>query len=235
MRKNGVTLVELLVVIAILAIGLGIIGSCALKVGSLFGLGSGTPKVRITTGYSADEEKLRSASKIEIVEKMITAEGGHYDIYVNGVRVAAVSGKVFKNLLGENTFTLTTVDGKKLAYEKEIKRVLRWSRGAECFDGTGRIMGYFGEEKLKDLFHWGYIFHFYDSGKKELGVSEKIGKSNWNYHTLQDSQGNVDYVIDKKGVVKDKYTLLIKDRESTIPLEFAIFIVCIEDIIADSN
>jgi prepilin-type N-terminal cleavage/methylation domain-containing protein len=226
-RIKGFTLIELLVVVVILLILSWIVIS-----GIMALFGSGTKNLR-SSGESACENKLRAASSIEIIEKAISA-GAHYDIFVDGEKVAQVTGKVITTF--GNVFTLTTCDGKKLAYEEEAKRIFSWSRSAQCFDGAGRVTGYLGEEKLNDLFSWGYIFHFYDASKTEIGASKKIGKSIWNYHQLYDKDSNADYTIDKQfKLTSDKYALTVLDRESSIPLEYAIFIVCIEDIIGDSN
>lgn len=232
MRKKGFTLIELLVVLAIVAVLLGFVGTCVLGIFS-----SDSPVTR-TTGQSPYEDKLRSASKIEVKEKVISI-GKHYDLYVDGEKVAEVTGKAIE-ILGD-VFTLKTVDGKVLASEKESKRFLRLSRAAICYDGDGSVTGYIGEEKLKDLFSWSYVFHFYDANKKEIGKSKKLGKSSLGRHKLYDNQGNADYDIDKRfravGLVTsaDKYILTRIDFESSIPLEYAIFITCIEDAIADAN
>jgi len=185
------------------------------------------------------EQRLREADEI-IIQEHVANIGKDYDIYVKGERVATVSGKNAK--LWGDVFTLKTVDGKVLGSEKEHKRILGWNRTAAFYDPNGKLNGFLGEEKVSDMFTLGYIFHFRDENKNKLGKSQKIGKSAINLHYLYDNQGNTDYSIDKKFTVAgslsakgDKYVLMVKDRESSIPLEHAIFLTCIEDAIADSN
>jgi len=174
-------------------------------------------------------------------EKLTVNEHGwswakRYDIEVDGKKVAEVSGKMVE-VFGD-VFTLKTIDGKVLAQEKEDKRFLSLTRAASCYDSQGNLMGYIGEEVLSNLFSMSYVFHFYDKDKNELGTSKKLGKSAFNWHTMQDNERNVDYGIDKKlttGIWGDKYIVTINDRESAIPREMAVLMTCIEDVIGDSH
>ncbi len=185
---------------------------------------------------SSFEDRLTNSSSIEIKEVYLTW-GKRYDLYVDNDMVAQVTGKDFK--LWGDTFTLKTLDGKVLASEDENKRVLfKLNRSAVCYDENSNITGYLGEERFKDLFKWGYIFHFYDKDQKEIGYSEKIGRSCLARHKLYDVQKNVDYGIDRKmGIpfLTSYFTLSVDDLESVIPLEHAILLTCIEDAIADSQ
>ena len=180
------------------------------------------------------EKLLRSATEITVSEYAV-AIGKDYDILADGVKVATVSGKNIKIISDE--FTLKTLDGKVLASEKEHKRWLRLNRAASMYDGQGNLVGYFGEEVLKDLFSIHYVFHLYDKDKNEIGKSKKLTKSCLGTHTILDSSGNVDYDIDKKFVLigGDKYVITVKDPNSEISRFAAIFMTCIEDAIADSN
>ena len=229
-KKKAFTLIELLIILVIIGILVGFIGTCA----KIFGSGSNKGR---TTGPSPYEDKLMGAKEIEIREKTLHL-GKYYEVYVNGVKVATVTGKKIKGFTGD-VFTLTTTDNKILGSEKECKRFLKLNRAAICYDGNKKITGYIGEERLRDLLSWSYVFHFYDSNKHEIGKSKKLGKSIWNRHKLYDNQDNEDYDIDKKigSLVSgaDKYILTRLDFESSIPLEYAIFIVCIEDAIADAH
>jgi len=181
------------------------------------------------------EQKLRTASTITISEYVISL-GKDYDILADGVKVGTVEGKNLK--LWGDVFTLKILDGKVLASEKENKRILfQYNREASVHDVNDTIIGYFAEEKFNDWLSWGYIFHFYDADRNEVGKSQKIGKGAWNYHKLFDNQGNTDYTVDKKFVMMggDKYEIQVHDFESAIPLEQAILLICVEDAIADAN
>ncbi len=180
------------------------------------------------------EQRLRNASSIVIDEDM--GFGKNYSILVGGKKVASVRGKAVR-MWGGDVFTLTTVDGKVLGYEREHKRrFFKLNRAASVYDANDKLQGYFGEEKFRDGFRWGYIFHFYDEKKQEIGESDKRGKSAWNRHKLKDEQGNIDYDINKHATLgNDKYTLTVKDKKSAIPVEFAILMTCVEDVIGDNN
>lgn len=233
LRKRGFTLIELIIVVVIMLLLVGMIFRVVRGCAGLF---AGGEELR-TTGSSPNEEKLRAASQITIIEK-VASMSKHYDLYVDGKKVGEVTGKLVTSF--GDVFTLKTVDGKRLAYEEECKRWLKLNRAAICHSGNGAISGYIGEES-SDFFSWSYVFHFYDENKTEVGTSKKLGKSTWNKHKLYDNRGNEDYDIDKKfrvaGLISDadKYVLTVLDRESEIPLEYAIFIVCIEDAIADAH
>ncbi len=192
--------------------------------------GSSTHQTQTGSHY---EQLLRQAGEIVITERVLNI-GKDYVVSANGQDVARVSGEDIKLLA--DVFELRTLDGKLLASEREHKRWGRLSRNASVYDGTGRLTGYIGEETIRDLFSLGYIFHFYDASRREVGKSRKIGKSAINFHTLTDAQGNDDYEIDKQfAIVSDTYVLRVKDPNSSIPLEHAILLVCIEDAIADGN
>lgn len=179
------------------------------------------------------EERLNKASEI-FIEEANFSWGKHYDIYVNEDEVAEVTGKNIK--LWSDEFTLKTLDGKVLATEKENKRIFRWNREAVFYDSKGKINGYIGEERWNDLFKWGYIFHFFDENKNEIGLSQKIGRTAISFHQLYDNKGKVLYDIDKRfNLIRDAYTLSVKDKDSIIPLDHAILLVCIEDAIKDSE
>ncbi|MDP3026591.1 MAG: prepilin-type N-terminal cleavage/methylation domain-containing protein [Nanoarchaeota archaeon] len=231
-KERGITLIELIIALVIIAMFLGVLGKCAIGIRSF---DSASPIS--LAGPSIYEKKLRGASQIEIQEKTFHLEK-YYEVYVEGEKVAQVTGKKVR-FVGGDVFTLTASDGKVLASEEECKRFFRLSRAAICYDGSKKLTGYIGEESIKDFFSLSYVFHFYDSNKNEIGKSKKLGKSVWNRHKLYDTEGNEDYDIDKKlGSLitgADRYILTRLDFESSIPLEYAVFIACIEDAIADAH
>ena len=124
------------------------------------------------------EQKLRNAKVITIKERVLNM-GRDYDVFAGDEKVATVSGKDIRLAPGVvgDVFKLKTKDGKLLAYEQEHKKFLKLNRVASCYDSEGNLMGYFGEEKIRDLFSFSYVFHFYDAEKNEIGKSKKLGKS----------------------------------------------------------
>ncbi len=178
-------------------------------------------------------EKLLSAKQITISAKSLhTCQ--YYDINVNNVTVATVEGKTI-HYFGD-TFELKTIDDKLLASEKEGKSFLQFSRSATFYDKNGNVVGYLGEEPMNDSLSWGYIFHFYDQNKNEIGSSQKIGKSVFNFHKLYDAAGNEDYDIEKKFTLgKATYVLTVEDSKSEISLVQAILLTCIENAIEEAH
>jgi len=171
-----------------------------------------------------------------VIEEEVVNVGKDYDISVNGKQVATISGKNFRGPFSGDAFVLKTLDGKVLATEKEEKRWLRLNRAASIYDGQGSLTGYLGEEVWNDLFSAGYIFHFYGPQKTEQGASQKIGRGAIDWHEIKDGQGRVVYEIDHKfSLIGDEYTLTVKNPSTAIPIEHALFLVCIEDAIKDAH
>jgi len=188
----------------------------------------------VPTGPNQYEQTLRGAKKITISE-LTFSMGKDYNILVDDKKVATVTGKDVR-IMGGDVFTLKTIDDKVLAYEKEHKRFFKLNRAASIYDGNNKLVGYFGEEKLKNLFSVSYVFHIYDENQKEIGKSKKLGKSALGKHELFDNKGNIDYKIDKHFTLGgDKYTVEILDPKSDISVWAAILLVCIEDAIGDAN
>jgi len=183
---------------------------------------------------NTNAKKIYDATSIT-VEEYVMSLGKKYAIKIDDKDVGTVSGNVFKPF--GDVFTLKTIDGVVMAKEKEVKRFLRLNRAAVCYDPDGKESGFIGEEVFNDWGSISYVFHFYDANKNELGSSRKLGKSCFNIHKLYDDQGSFDYDIDKKAVFLsgDKYVLTIKNPKSKIPVEHAILLVCIEDVIGDSH
>ena len=175
-------------------------------------------------------------------------------MFVDDKLAATISGENIR-LVGGDTFTLETIEGKTpegksidkkvLAYEEEDKRyvlkdsIFNHNRHAEFYNADGTLTGHLAEERVKDSFSLGYIFHFMDAEENKRGKSVKIGRGAViNLHTILDHYGNTDYVVDKHAITwpfVDTYTLTVKDPRSEIPLEHAILLVCIEDAIGDSQ
>jgi hypothetical protein len=63
-----------------------------------------------------------------------------------------------------------------------------------------------------------------------------VWSSIWGKLKVKDAEGNVDYEIDTKVVLGgDTYVVKVLDPQSEIPLEWAIFVACIEDAIKDAE
>ena len=210
-------------------LGKVLMGMAFLAFLTFFGCGGGK---ELPPGFDC-EKALREATEITISEKALSV-GKKYDIYVDGYRVAKVSGKSVK-VFGD-VFELETADGKLLASEKEHKRMgFKVTRLASVYDGNDNLMGYIGEEKLTKFFSVGYTFHFYGPDKNQIGVSDQVNNIlRMKQNRFYDNSGNQDYFVQKQRAFKDTYKLSIQDWESEIPLEMAIFMVCIEDAIQDA-
>lgn len=200
----------------------------------MFGLFSfGCEKKTELPADSDYETVLKNAKEIEISERIFSI-GKDYDLYADGVKVGRIYGKDVK--LWADEFKLETEDGKLLASEKEDKRMLRLTRCAAVYNKDGELVGYIGEETKTKLFSIGYFFHFYDANKNQIGASDEVNLSLFKKNNFYDNKGNLDYVVKKSiNPVKDVYTLEVKDQKSEIPLEMAIFMVCIEDAISDAQ
>jgi uncharacterized protein YxjI len=199
--------------------------------------GVGLASLLAGAAYASPESDLRSANEIKIEEANGPHMGKDYDLKLDGEIIAKVAGKNVRGPFSGDVFTLATIDGTVLASEKEDKRGLfEMNRAAAIYDCEGNLWGYIGEKRERDWFSIAYIFHIFDADKREIGKSQKITNSCWGKHTIQDAKGNVDYDVDKKWDPNgDTYVVKVKDPDSQIPLEWAIFMVCIEDAIKDAH
>ena len=96
--------------------------------------------------------------------------------------------------------------------------------------------GYFGEDKISDLFTMDkYRFHIYDKNKKEYAHTDQKILS-WLYQNeIKDNSNNIVYTIDKDfTLVTDEYTIT-KISNSDVTMDKAIFLTCIIDAIIDEN
>ena len=140
-----------------------------------------------------------------------------------------------------DVFTLKTIDGQVLAYEKEDIRIKRMSmnRLSNVYDANGNPTGSLKENKLKDFGKLKYIFHIYDEDGHEIGASEKFSNISFiQTFKIKDYSGQVEYDIDKKTIFnlfKDKYVISVQDNNPIVPLYKAIFVTCIEDAIGDAQ
>lgn len=175
-------------------------------------------------------EDVYTADEIEISEALVSI-GKHYDVKIDGQVVATVEGK-FITALGDK-FTLADTNGNIILTEAQERRIFRLSfdRLAIVKDSKGKLHGFFGEEVINDLFNPFSRFHFY-SVDEELGLY-KAKLAVVNTGEFEDVLGNVEYKFQKTLIsLTDNYTLYIRDNDN-IPVEYAIFMVCIQDAISD--
>lgn len=176
---------------------------------------------------------LDNASKVTIKEAMISL-GKEYDVYVNGQQVAEVHGKIFKGF--GDTFTLTDENGNILDKEKQVKRWgISLNRSAVIEDAKGNVVGYIGEQTLDKFLSFGYVFHFYDKNRKEIGKSNEVVFSLLKQYKYSDNDGQLAYQVNANlNLFKSSYTLTVKDK-SQISLNDAILMVCIQDAIYQAD
>lgn len=157
-----------------------------------------------------------------------------YDITINGQEFGEVEGKYF-NVIGD-VFTLEDEAGNVWGSEKQIKRWgVKLNRLAQVMNPDGETVGYIGEEKVKDLFKYGYSFHFYDEAKNEIAHSDQVFFSITRQYKIKDNEGNLLYNI--KGnflALTNTYTIEVVDS-SVVPVEQAIFLTCILDAISNAD
>lgn len=180
----------------------------------------------ITVNYS---DLLHQAQTIKISKEFLSFNN-QYDIEIDGVSFGKVSGK-YVNVTGD-VFKLEDDSGALWGSEKQIKR---WggklNRLAEVYDASGTIVGYLGEQKIRDLFRYGYSFHFYGMSENEIGYSEQIFLSATNSFNIRDNQDQLLYSVEREYFsVTSKYTITVHDS-SVVPVEQAIFLTCILDAI----
>ena len=98
------------------------------------------------------------------------------------------------------------------------------------------LYGYFGEDKISDLFTIDkYRFHIYDLDKNEYGHTDEVKLSLLYQNEIKDNSGNVVYKIEKNFTVfTDEYTIT-KKKDSNITMDRAILLTCIIDAIMDSE
>ena len=183
--------------------------------------------------FASSWDVVENAKKIEIKEALISI-GKHYDIFVDGSKVGTVTGE-WITVMGD-TFTIEDNSGNVIMSEKQIRRTFRFSidRLAIVEDSRGNEIGFFGEEKINDLFNPFSKFHFYDADQNELGMY-KAKLAVVKKGDFLDNRGNIEYSFEKKFLtIVDTYTLNVKKNDD-IPVEWAIFMVCIQDAISDAN
>ena len=179
------------------------------------------------------ETLLKNAQTIKVSEDPFSMNR-EYDIEIDGQEFGEVDGK-YINITGD-VFTLEDETGNIWAKEKQIKRWgIKLNRLAQVMSPNGKTVGFIGEEKIKDLFKYGYSFHFYDENKNEIAHSDQVFFSLTKQYKIKDNHGNLLYKI--KGdflSLVNSYTVDVVDS-SVVPVEQAIFLTCILDAISNSE
>lgn len=179
-------------------------------------------------------EKVKTAKEINIKEAFVSF-GKHYAIYVDGEEVGTVSGELFTGF--GDTFTIRDNEGNIMLSESQQKRTFRFSldRLAVINSPDGKVHGFMGEEVLNDFFNPFVKWHFYDENEIELGytkfkLSIILKKSDY-----LNVAGSLAYKMNTNfNILVDDFTLTVYDS-TNIPVEYAIFMACIQDAISDAN
>lgn len=177
--------------------------------------------------------ELNKAKEITVKEKFISFGAG-YDIYADDKHVGEIQGK-YINITGD-VFELRDLNGNVVKSEKQIKRWnLKLNRMAEVYDKDKNVSGYIGEEKIKDMFDWGYKFHFYDKNKNEIGYTDQQIFSLTKTYKVYDLDKNLDYEIEGDFfTLKPSFEIDVHDN-SNIPVEDVVFYTAIQNEIAKSD
>lgn len=176
---------------------------------------------------------LNNAKKIEVKEKLVSIGAG-YDVYADDVHVGEIKGK-YINLTGD-VFELKDLNGNVVKSEKQIKRWnLKLNRMAEVYDKDKNISGYIGEERIKDMFSWGYKFHFYDKDKNEIGYTDQKVLSFTDTFKVYDMNKNLDYVIKGELIsLTSSYDIEVNDT-SDVKAEDVVFYTAIQNEITRAD
>lgn len=177
---------------------------------------------------------LKDAKNITIEEHVITINK-EYDVIVDGVLVATVTGK-YINITGD-VFELRDTKGELLAKEKQIKRWgVKLNRLAEVKDENDNVTGYIGEDVISDFFSISkYKFHFYDKNKNEYASTKEQLLSLFYKFKIYDNNDEEVYIVEEDFSIWGDVYNITKLKDSDVPVENAIFLTCIIDSIRDAN
>lgn len=179
-------------------------------------------------------EKINTASNVQIKEKIITLNK-EYGVYIDGKEIATVSGK-YVNITGD-VFKLKDMKGNVLSSEKQIKRWgIKLNRLAKLMDNDEKVIGYVGEDVIKDFFAISkYKFHFYDENKEEYAYTkEKILSLLYEFEVYNTDDTKIYKVEKDFNIITDSYNIT-KMEDSELSMDKVIFLTCIVDSIMDSQ
>lgn len=202
----------------------------------------GTESTNLINPSTQSFEEILSISKEITMEKKILSIRKHYYIMSDGVLIGEVKGKLFP-FFGD-VLELKDIHGNMLRKESQIKRLgltqvklfnISIDRLAQIEDENSNVLGYIGEEKLKDWWKIKRIQYFYNSDFKKEGTGKPDSLFFNKDFKIFDNEGELDYVIDGNFFSPtSKYTLDIIDT-SDIDIEDVIFYTIIENSIINSK
>lgn len=177
--------------------------------------------------------KLANAKTIKITTDIVSLNSGH-TVYIDDEKFGTISGK-YVNVTGDK-FTLKSKDGTILASEKQIKRWnVKLNRMAEVYNFEGNVVGYIGEEKIKDMFKYGYVFHFYDKNKNEIGYTNKQFISLMDTYKIFNMSDELCYEVKENfNLIQDSYDIEVINSND-IPAEQAVFFTSIVNAIRNAD
>lgn len=202
----------------------------------------GTESTNLINPATQSFEEILSISKEITMEKKILSIRKHYYIMSDGVLIGEVTGKLFP-LFGD-MLVLKDTHGNTIKKESQIKRLgltqiklfnVSIDRLAQIEDENSNVLGYIGEEKLKDWWKIKRIQYFYNSDFEKEGTGKPDSLFFNKDFKIFDNEGELDYVIDGNFFSPtSKYTLDIIDT-SDIDIEDVIFYTIIENSIINSK
>lgn len=202
----------------------------------------GTESTNLINPSTQSFEEILSISKEITMEKKILSIRKHYYIMSDGVLIGEVKGKLFP-FFGD-VLELKDIHGNMLRKESQIKRLgltqvklfnISIDRLAQIEDENSNVLGYIGEEKLKDWWKIKRIQYFYNSDFEKEGTGKPDSLFFNKDFKIFDNEGELDYVIDGNFFSPtSKYTLDIIDT-SDIDIEDVIFYTIIENSIINSK
>lgn len=177
-------------------------------------------------------QRLNSATSYNVSKSLISINN-QYTIETNNGLSLDMSGR-YINMTGD-VFTLKAKN-KLIGQEKQIKRWgLKLNRLAELRDESNNIIGYIGEDVLKNIFSIGYRFYFYDENKNEIGHTKQEWMSLTQDHVIYNNDGSIAYTIKGKFVsLSGGMNIKVKDNSKIRP-EYALYYACIAYEIAQSE
>ena len=177
--------------------------------------------------------KLANANTIKITTDVVSMNSGH-TVYIDDEKFGTIKGK-YVNVTGDK-FTFKSKNGTVLASEKQIKRWnVKLNGMAEVYDFEGNVVGYIGEEKIKDMFKYGYVFHFYDKDKNEIGYTNKQFISLMDTYKIYNMSDELCYKVKENfNLIQDSYDIEVINSND-VPAEQAVFFTAIVNAIRNAD
>lgn len=173
----------------------------------------------------SNEVTLRRARHIRMDSRGLFESSG-YDLSVDGETVAAMYGT--SALHSDNGFFIKTNDGKMLGHDLETKEFLSHNISAIIYDRNNNVVGRLEERACAGFFNTKHKYSYFGS-KNPIGSSQQVESTGWEYMEIYDQNLKLVYIISQKSHWFDSwYDIAILNKESTVPLEYALFTAAIE-------